>query len=55
MSGRRSWRVLRRHRTEDEIAVIDTVLASALPFRPVAFDELRDPGRVPDFDPGREG
>jgi hypothetical protein len=39
---------------EDEIAVIDTVLAGALPFRPPAFDELRDPGRVPDFDPGRE-
>ena len=40
---------------EDEIEVIDAVLASALPFRPPAFDELRDPGRVPDFDPGREG
>jgi restriction system protein len=40
---------------EAEIAVIDTILASALPFRPPAFDELRDPGRVPDFDPGREG
>jgi hypothetical protein len=40
---------------EDETAVIDTVLASALAFRPPAFDELRDLGRVPDFDPGREG
>ena len=40
---------------EDEIAVIDTVLVGPLPFRPPAFDELRDPGRVPDFDPGREG
>jgi restriction system protein len=39
---------------EAEIAVIDTLLASAPPFRPPAFDELRDRGLVPDFDPGRE-
>jgi restriction system protein len=40
---------------EAEIAVIDSVLVSALPFRPPTFDQLRDSGRVPDFVPGREG
>jgi restriction system protein len=40
---------------EGLIAVIDTILANVLASRPPAFDQLRDPGRVPDFDPGREG
>ena len=40
---------------EADIAAIDTVLAGAPAFRPPAFDELRDRGLVPDFDPGREG
>lgn len=40
---------------EAEIAAIDTILAGPPAFRPPAFAELRDPGRVPDFDPGREG
>jgi restriction system protein len=38
---------------EREIEVIDNLLADALPLRPPAFDELRDPGRVPEFRPGR--
>lgn len=40
---------------ERAIEAIDSVLASALPFHPATFDELRDLGRVPDFDPGSEG
>jgi restriction system protein len=40
---------------ERAIEVIDNLLADALPLRPPTFDELRDPGRVPDFVPGREG
>ena len=40
---------------EADIAAIDTVLAGGPPFRPPAFDALRDRGLVPDFDPGREG
>jgi hypothetical protein len=38
---------------ERGIAVIDNLLADALPLRPPTFDELRDPGRVPEFRPGR--
>jgi len=40
---------------EREIAVIDGLLAEALPFRRLSFDQLTDPGRVADFSPGREG
>jgi restriction system protein len=40
---------------EGDIAAIDTILATALPPRPPAFDELRDPGAVPHFVPGRLG
>lgn len=40
---------------EWEIAVIDNLLAGALPSRPPAFGELTDPGLVPDFDAGRLG
>jgi hypothetical protein len=38
---------------EGELAVIDTLLATAPLSRPPTFDQLTDPGLVPDFDPGR--
>ena len=40
---------------EREIAVIDNLLADAFPWRPPTFDELRDPGRVPEFESGALG
>jgi exonuclease VII large subunit len=40
---------------ESEIAVIDSILADALPFRSPSFDELTDPGLVADFGPGPLG
>lgn len=36
---------------EREIAVIDTVVSSAIPFLPPAFDELKDTWQAPAFDP----
>jgi hypothetical protein len=40
---------------EHEIAVIDNLLADELPLHPPTFDELRDPGRVPEFGSGALG